>query len=41
MDEYTQPKKRILNLSNAGLIVIIVLAILFLATLGTTYLLEQ
>ncbi len=37
MDEYTQPKKRILNLSNAGLIVIIVLAILFLATLGTTY----
>jgi hypothetical protein len=37
MDEYTQPKKRILNLSNAGLIVIVVLAILFLGTLGTTY----
>lgn len=37
MDEYTQPKKRFLNLSNAGLIVIVVLAVLFLATLGTTY----
>lgn len=37
MDEYTQPKKRILNLSNAGLIVIVVLTILFLGTLGTTY----
>lgn len=37
MDEYTQPKKRILNLSNAGLIVIVVLAILFIGTLGTTY----
>lgn len=37
MDEYTQPKKRTLNLSNAGLIVIVVLTILFLGTLGTTY----
>jgi len=37
MDEYTQPKKRFLNLSNAGLVVIVVLAVLFLGTLGTTY----
>ncbi len=37
MDEYTQPKKKILNLSNAGLFIIITLAILFVSALGTTY----
>lgn len=37
MDEYTQPKKKLLNLSNAGLIVMVLLAVLLIVTLGTTY----
>ncbi len=37
MDGYTEPKKKLLNLSNAGLVVMIALAILLVITLGTTY----
>lgn len=37
MEEYTQPKKKLLNLSNAGLIVMVLLAVLLIVTLGTTY----
>ncbi len=37
MEGYTAQKKKLLNLNNVGLFVIISLAILLLAALGTTY----
>lgn len=37
MDEYKEPKKKLLNLSNAGLVALVAMLVLLIGALGTTY----
>lgn len=37
MDEYKEPKKKLLNLSNAGLVALVSMLVLLIGALGATY----